>query len=80
MAGSQGAGHHRHIGFAAEGRSFFAARHALFEFGKPVQHEVEMVMILRMGVGLGESALLPSTLSLLADYFPPKRLATPTSV
>ena len=38
------------------------------------------LMILRMGVGLGESALLPSTLSLLADYFPPKRLATPTSV
>ena len=38
------------------------------------------LLILRMGVGLGESALLPSTLSLLADYFPPKRLATPTSV
>lgn len=38
------------------------------------------LLLLRMGVGLGESALLPSTLSLLADYFPPKRLATPTSV
>ena len=38
------------------------------------------LLVLRMGVGLGESALLPSTLSLLADYFPPKRLATPTSV
>ena len=38
------------------------------------------LFILRMGVGLGESALLPSTLSLLADYFPPKRRATPTSV
>lgn len=38
------------------------------------------LLILRMGVGLGESALLPSTLSLLSDYFPPKRLATPTSV
>ena len=38
------------------------------------------LLFLRMGVGLGESALLPSTLSLLADYFPPKRLATPTSV
>lgn len=38
------------------------------------------LLILRMGVGLGESALLPSTLSLLAEYFPPKRLATPTSV
>lgn len=38
------------------------------------------LLILRMGVGLGEAALLPSTLSLLSDYFPPKRLATPTSV
>ena len=38
------------------------------------------LLVLRMGVGLGEAALLPSTLSLLTDYFPPKRLATPTSV
>jgi MFS family permease len=38
------------------------------------------LLILRMGVGLGESALLPSTISLLADYFPPRRVATPTSV
>lgn len=38
------------------------------------------LLFLRMGVGLGESALLPSTISLLSDYFPPKRLATPTSV
>ena len=38
------------------------------------------LLILRMGVGLGESALLPSTLSLLTDYFPPSRRATPTSV
>lgn len=38
------------------------------------------LLILRMGVGLGEAALLPSTLSLLKDYFPPQRLATPTSV
>jgi len=37
------------------------------------------LLVLRMGVGLGEAALLPSTLSLLTDYFPPKRLATPTS-
>jgi MFS family permease len=38
------------------------------------------LLFLRMGVGLGEAALLPSTLSLLKDYFPPNRLATPTSV
>ncbi len=38
------------------------------------------LFFLRMGVGLGEAALLPSTLSLLKDYFPTQRLATPTSV
>ena len=38
------------------------------------------LLILRMGVGLGESALMPSTISLISDYFPPKKLATPTSV
>ena len=38
------------------------------------------LLFLRMGVGLGEAALLPSTVSLLRDYFPPTRLATPTSV
>lgn len=38
------------------------------------------LLVFRMGVGLGEAALLPSTLSLLTDYFPPKKLATPTSV
>lgn len=38
------------------------------------------LLVLRMGVGLGEAALLPSTLSLIKDYFPPARLATPTSV
>ncbi len=38
------------------------------------------LLLLRMGVGLGEAALLPSTVSLLKDYFPPARIATPTSV
>lgn len=38
------------------------------------------LLLLRMGVGLGESALLPATLSLLADYFEPRRLATAMSV
>jgi len=38
------------------------------------------LLVLRMGVGLGEAALLPSTLSLLTDYFPAERRATPTSV
>ena len=38
------------------------------------------LLLLRMGVGLGESALLPSAFSLLADYFEPKRLTTAMSV
>ena len=38
------------------------------------------LLLLRMGVGLGESGLLPSTLSLLADYFEPRRLTTAMSV
>ena len=38
------------------------------------------LLFFRMGVGLGESALLPSSLSLIADYFPRRQLATPTSV
>ena len=38
------------------------------------------LLLLRMGVGLGESGLLPSTLSLLPDYFEPRRLTTAMSV
>lgn len=34
----------------------------------------------RVGVGVGEAALSPAAFSLLADYFPPKRLARAASV
>ncbi|MGQ0539614.1 MAG: spinster family MFS transporter [Gemmatimonadaceae bacterium] len=34
----------------------------------------------RIGVGVGEASLGPPSLSLVADYFPPRRLATATSV
>ena len=34
----------------------------------------------RVGVGVGEAALSPAAFSLLADYFPPKRLARAISV
>ena len=34
----------------------------------------------RIGVGVGEAALSPAAFSLLADYFPPKRLARAASV
>lgn len=38
------------------------------------------LLVLRMGVGLGEATLLPSSISLIADYFPRHKVSTPTSV
>jgi MFS family permease len=38
------------------------------------------MLLLRMGVGVGEAALSPAAYSLITDYFPPKRLATAISV
>ncbi|SVD92771.1 uncharacterized protein METZ01_LOCUS445625, partial [marine metagenome] len=38
------------------------------------------LLLLRMGVGLGEATLMPSSLSLLADQFPKEKLGKPTSV
>lgn len=38
------------------------------------------MLLLRMGVGVGEAALSPAAYSLITDYFPPKRRATAISV
>jgi len=38
------------------------------------------MLLLRMGVGVGEAALSPAAYSLIADYFPPQRRATAISV
>jgi len=38
------------------------------------------LLILRMGVGVGEAALSPAAYSLITDYFPRERLATAISV
>src|SRR5690606_10604796 len=38
------------------------------------------LLVLRMGVGLGEAALAPCTFSMLADMFPRQRLATAVSI
>lgn len=38
------------------------------------------LLLARIGVGVGEAALVPPALSLLADAFPPKRIATALSV
>jgi MFS family permease len=38
------------------------------------------LFLARMGVGVGEAALAPAALSIIADYFPKERLATALSV
>ncbi len=38
------------------------------------------MLLLRMGVGVGEASLSPAAYSLIADYFPPGRRATAISV
>src|SRR5262245_55674821 len=38
------------------------------------------MLLLRMGVGVGEAALSPAAYSMITDYFPPKRRATALSV
>ncbi len=38
------------------------------------------LLVVRMGVGVGEATLSPSAYSLLADYFPPERRTTAMSV
>jgi len=38
------------------------------------------MLLLRMGVGVGEAALSPAAYSLITDYFPPNKLATAISV
>jgi MFS family permease len=49
---------------------------ALFGLGRTYAH----LLLARVGVGMGEATLQPPSLSLLADYFPPKRVATVLSV
>src|SRR5215211_5283997 len=38
------------------------------------------LMLMRMGVGVGEAALSPAAYSMITDYFPPKRRATAISI
>lgn len=40
----------------------------------------EAMLLLRMGVGIGEAALSPAAYSLITDYFPRERLATALSI
>ncbi|HEY5680187.1 MAG TPA: MFS transporter [Pseudomonadales bacterium] len=48
-------------------------------FGCGVAGNYGQLMAARMGVGVGEASLTPAAWSLLADYFPPDKLARPVS-
>jgi MFS family permease len=60
----------------AAGFVFWSMFTALCGLAKNFTH----MLLLRIGVGVGEAALSPSAYSLITDYFPPKRRATALSV
>ena len=51
-----------------------------FTAGCGLASNFETMLLLRMGVGVGEAALSPAAYSLITDYFPRNRLATALSV
>ena len=64
-------------------RSIIAAGFALWSLltaGCGLARNFVQMLLLRMGVGVGEAALSPAAYSLITDYFPKERLATAISV
>jgi MFS family permease len=53
---------------------------SLFTAACGLARSFELMLVLRMGVGMGEAALSPAAYSLITDYFPRARLATAISV
>jgi MFS family permease len=53
---------------------------SLFTAGCGLARNFIQMLLLRMGVGVGEAALSPSAFSIISDYFPPKRRATAISI
>jgi len=53
---------------------------SLFTAGCGLARSFGHLLLLRMGVGVGEASLSPSAYSLLTDYFPPQRRATAMSI
>jgi MFS family permease len=51
-----------------------------FTAGCGLAQTFAVMLVLRMGVGVGEAALSPAAYSLITDYFPRERLATALSV
>ncbi len=53
---------------------------SVFTAGCGLAKNFAQMLLMRMGVGVGEAALSPSAFSIISDYFPPKRRATAISV
>ncbi len=53
---------------------------SLFTAGCGAAKTYLQLIVLRVGVGIGEASLSPAAFSLITDYFPPKRRATAISV
>jgi MFS family permease len=53
---------------------------SLFSAGCGLARNFGQMLLLRMGVGVGEAALSPAAYSLLTDYFPPTRRAMAMSI
>ena len=53
---------------------------SLFSAGCGLARNFGQMLLLRMGVGVGEASLSPSAYSLLTDYFPPRRRALAMSI
>jgi MFS family permease len=49
---------------------------SLFTAGSGLARNFTQMLIMRMGVGVGEASLSPAAYSLITDYFPPHRRAT----
>ena len=59
---------------------FGVAFWSLMTFLSGAARGILSLSIFRMGVGLGQAALSPSAYSMMADYFPAKKLALPVGV
>lgn len=53
---------------------------SLFTAACGLARNFTQMLLMRMGVGLGEAALSPAAYSMISDYFPPNRRATAISV
>jgi MFS family permease len=53
---------------------------SLFTTGCGIATTFPQMLLLRMGVGVGEAALSPAAYSLIVDYVPPRRMATAISI